>query len=158
MVKIRKKRKPMSEEQRKAAGERLAKARAKRQAANPPQYKYIHESVLALKEDDPFYFRKVQQWIKTQKEELSIARRDLRSKIKGAEARVASIQAYIRNLEKFLRDGDYVDSFYGEYQQNKIRHKCIHMAYDANGNAKRTHGVFYPDLGITWDDLTMGDT
>ena len=34
MVKIRKKRKPMSEEQRKAAGERLAKARAKRQAAN----------------------------------------------------------------------------------------------------------------------------
>ena len=86
MVKIRKKRKPMSEEQRKAAGERLAKARAKRQAANPPQYKYIHESVLALTEDDPFYFRKVQGWIKTQKEELSIARRDLRSKIKGAEA------------------------------------------------------------------------
>ena len=44
MVKIRKKRKPMTAEQRAAAGERLAKARAKRQAANPPQYKYIHET------------------------------------------------------------------------------------------------------------------
>ena len=53
MVKIRKKRKPMTPEQRAAAGERLAKARAKRQAANPPQYKYIHESVLARGEDDP---------------------------------------------------------------------------------------------------------
>ena len=130
MVKIRKKRKPMSEEQRKAAGERLAKARAKRQAANPPQYKYIHESVLALTEDDPFYFRKVQQWIKTQKEELTIARKDLRSKVKGAEARVASHQAYIRNLEKYLRDGDYVDDCYGEYQQNKIKWRCVEPAYD----------------------------
>ena len=158
MVKIRKKRKPMSEEQRKAAGERLAKARAKRQAANPPQYKYIHETVLARTEDDPFHFRKVQGWIKTQREELALARKDLRANTKGAPARVANHQAYIRNLEKYLRDGDYVDDYYGEYQQNRIRHKCLHLSYDADGNVKRTHGVFYPDLGITWDDLTMGDT
>ena len=157
MVKIRKKRKPMSEEQRKAAGERLAKARAKRQAANPPQYKYIHETVLARTEDDPFHFRKVQGCIKTQREELALARKDLRANTKGAPARVANHQAYIRNLEKYLRDGDYVDDCYGEYQQNKIKWRCVEPAYDKDGMAKRTHGVFYSDIGTVWDDLTMGD-
>jgi len=157
MVKIRKKRKPMTPEQRAAAGERLAKARAKRQAANPPQYKYIHDSVLARTEDDPFHFRKVQGWIKTQREELSVARKDLRQKLKGAEARVANHQAYIRNLEKYLRDGDYSDDFYGEYQQNRIKWRSVVPAFDADGNAKRTHGVFYSDIGTVWDDLTMGD-
>ena len=155
MVKIRKKRKPMSEEQRKAAGERLAKARAKRQAANPPQYKYIHETVLARTEDDPFHFRKVQGWIKTQREELSRARKDLRSNMKGAPARVANHQAYIRNLEKYLRDGDYVDDCYGEYQQNKIKWRCVVPAFEKDGTIKRVHGVFYSDIGTVWDDLTM---
>mgnify|MGYP003632120962 CR=1 FL=1 len=37
-VKPRKKRKPMTPEQRQAAGERLAKAREKRLLENPPQY------------------------------------------------------------------------------------------------------------------------
>ena len=66
----------MTPEQRAAAGERLAKARAKRQAANPPQYKYIHESVLARGEDDPFYFRKVHYtwhqrfWVKAKRSTL----------------------------------------------------------------------------------------
>ena len=46
--KVRKKRKPMTAEQKAAAVERLAKARAARQAANPPQYKNIHPKVLAL--------------------------------------------------------------------------------------------------------------
>ena len=157
MVKIRKKRKPMTPEQRAAAGERLAKARAKRQAANPPQYKYIHESVLAKGEDDPFYFRKVQGWIKTQREELSSARIDVREMANGSEGRVASHQAYIRNLERYLRDGDYIDDYYGEHQQNKIKWRSVVPAYDADGNAKRTHGVFYSDIGTVWDDLTMGD-
>ena len=42
-VKIRKKRKPMSAEQREAAAERLKLAREKRMKNNPPTYKNIHE-------------------------------------------------------------------------------------------------------------------
>ena len=116
-----------------------------------------HYFDMARGEDDPFYFRKVQGWIKTQREELSSARKDLRQKAKGSEARVASHQAYIRNLERYLRDGDYIDDYYGEYQQNRIKWRRVVPAYDANGNAKRTHGVFYSDIGTVWDDLTMGD-
>ncbi len=155
--KIRKKRKPMSAEQRKAAGERLAAARAKRALSNPPQFKNIHPDVLALGEDSPFYFRKVQGWIKTQKEELAIARKEIRLNVKGAIARVATHQAYIRNLERFLRDGDYVDDYYGAQAQNKIKWRCIIPAYDKDGMAKRTHGVFYSDIGTVWDDRTMRD-
>ena len=78
----RKKRKPMSPEQKAAAVERLAKAREKRMRENPPQYKSIHPNALNRPEDDPFYFRKVQNWIKTQKDELSAAKKSLRLKEK----------------------------------------------------------------------------
>ena len=44
--KIRKKRKPMTPEQKAAAVERLAKARAARQAANPSQPKNVCKEVL----------------------------------------------------------------------------------------------------------------
>ena len=52
LPKTRKRRKPMTPEQKKAAGERLAKARAERLAKNPPKYKSIHPDVLARGEDD----------------------------------------------------------------------------------------------------------
>mgnify|MGYP005679697297 CR=1 FL=1 len=41
-------RRKMTEEQKKAASERLAKAREKRLRENPPKYSNIHPSVLAL--------------------------------------------------------------------------------------------------------------
>ena len=115
----------MTPEQKAAAVERLAKAREKRLKENPPQYKNIDPSVLARGEDDPFYFRKVQGWIKTQKELLSSARQSLRRKEKGAESRVANHQAYIRNLETYLRSGDYVDNFYGEMGEHQIKWRCV---------------------------------
>jgi len=148
---IRKKRKPMTPEQKAALVDRLAKAREKRMRENPPQYKNIHPSVIERSEDDPFYFRKIQDWIKTQKQELSSARSDLRKKIKGAESRVANHSGYIRNLEKFLRDGVYVDLFYGEYAQNKIRYWCHTPAYYPDGTQKFSYGVFYPSLGYTYE-------
>lgn len=148
--KTRKKRKPMTPEQKKAAGERLALAREKRLAENPPQYKSIHPSVVERGDDDPLSMKKVQTWIKTQKDLLSSARGDVRRKVKGAEARVSLHEGYIRNLQRYLRDGDYVDTAYGEHQQNKIKYRCIAMAYYPDGTPKRMEGVFYPDLGYTW--------
>ena len=150
--KPRKKRKPMTAEQKKAAGERLALAREKRLAENPPQYKSIHPSGVAKGDDDPLSMKKVQSWIKTQKELLSSARGDIRRKIKGAEARVAMHEGYVRNLQRYLRDGDYVDTAYGEHQQNVIKYRCVAMAYESDGTPKRSPGVFYPDIGATWTD------
>ena len=151
--KIRKKRKPMSEEQRAAAAERLKLAREKRMKANPPTYKNVCASVLAIPEDQPMSLKSVRKWIKTQKDLMSAERKAMRQDVKGAIARFHSHQKYISNLEKYLRDGDYVDDYYGEYQQSKIKWRCAIPAYDNEGEIKRTHGVFYDDIGTVWSDL-----
>lgn len=151
--KVRKKRKPMSPEQRAAAAERLAKAREKRMKENPPTYKNVCASVLAIPDDKPMSLKSVRKWIKTQKELMSTERKAMRQDVKGATARFHSHQKYIANLEKYLRDGDYVDDYYGEYQQSKIKWRCTIPAYDKEGNQKRTHGVFYEDLGFVWSDV-----
>ena len=148
--KPRKRRKPMTPEQKAAAAERLALAREKRAKANPPKYTNIHSSVVAKPEDDPMSLKNVQKWIKTQKELLSIAKSDVRRKVKGAEARVASHEGYIRNLQRYLRDGDYCDNYYGEHQQNKIKWRVTTMAYHPDGTPKRNVGYWYPDIGCTW--------
>lgn len=144
--KPRKRRKPMTEEQKQAAAERLAKARAARQEkVGPP--KNVSPDVLALKDEDTLSLKNVRQWIKTQKELLAAARRDERANVKGATAKVANHEGYIRNLETYIRTGTYVDMFYGEHMNNRIKTVCIVPAYDKDGNIKRSYGCYYPDIG-----------
>jgi hypothetical protein len=149
--KVRKKRKPMSEEQRVAAAARLEKAREKRKEKNPD---YGQSSLpLALKDlpdDHPRHPKKVKVWIKTQKDLASSARSAVRQKIKGAEAQLASHEGYVRNMQKYLKDGEWIDNFYGEHQQNKIRYRCVAMAFYNDGTPKRNVGVFYPDMGCVY--------
>jgi hypothetical protein len=150
MAKVRKRRKPMTSEQRKAAAERLAKARA---AKAPAEYKSIAPSVVALPDDDLFSLKSVRGWIKTQKELLSAARKSVRQKVKGAEAQVLTHEGYVRNMERYLREGEWTDNFYGEYQEKKIKWRCVVPSYDKEGNIKRSYGVWYPDLGTVWTGL-----
>ena len=150
LPKTRKRRKPMTAEQKAAAAERLALAREKRAKENPPKYTSIHPSVVAKPEDDPMSMKNIQRWIKTQKEFLSIAKSDVRRNVKGAIARAASHEGYIRNLQRYLRDGVYCDMFYGEHQQHKVRNVCLVMAYNPDGTPKRNIGTYYPDLGCEW--------
>jgi hypothetical protein len=147
--KAKRKRKPMTEEQKAAAAERLAKAReARMEKQGPP--KNVHPDVLALPDDDNLSLTNVRSWIKTQKELLSSLRRDAKQGVKGAEAKVASCEGYIRNLDRYIRDGVYCDMFWGEYAENKMRSACIAMAYDKDGNPKRNYGTFYPDIGAVY--------
>ena len=149
--KKRKPRKPMSEEQRVAASERLAKAREKRKEKNPDYGQSgVASDLKDLPEDHPRHPKKVKEWIKTQKDLVSSARSAVRQKIKGAEAQLSMHEGYIKNMQRYLRDGDWVDDFYGEHQQNKIRHRCVAMAYYDDGTPKRNIGVYYPDLGCVY--------
>jgi hypothetical protein len=144
--KPRKKRKPMSEEQRKAAAERLAKAREKKleEQGGP---KNVHPDVLKLPEDATLSLKNVRGWIKTQKDLVSAARAEERAGVLGAFAKKVTHEGYVRNLERYIRDGVYCDMFYGEYMQNRIKMMCIVPAYDKDGKQKRSYGCFYPDLG-----------
>ena len=152
--KIRKRRKPMTEEQKQAAAARLEKAREARAAKNPDYGQSgIHESLRNLPEDHPAHPKKVKQWIKTQKELASSERRAVKQGMKGAYSRQCTHEGYVRNLVKYLRDGDYVDDFYGEYMEHKIRWKCVAMAYYPDGTPKRSVGVWYPDIGTYTQEM-----
>ncbi len=114
-------RRRMTEEQKIAAAERLRVAREKRLRENPPKYANIHPSVLEKGDDHPFSRKKVVQWIKTQKSLLASERGNVRRKVKGAESKVADHTAYIRHCEWYLRNGDWIDDRYGEYQEKKTK-------------------------------------
>lgn len=114
-------RRKMTPEQKEAAAERLRLAREKRLRENPPKYSNVHPSVLALPDDHPFSRKNVVQWIKTQKGMLPGLRSAIRNKVKGAIAEEASTKAYIRHCETYLRNGDWCDDFYGEYQEKRVK-------------------------------------
>ena len=70
-----KKRKPMTEEQKKAASERLAKARATKLAKNPDYGNAgVHSSVRELIPEHTLHPEKVKNWIKTQKDLAKVQR------------------------------------------------------------------------------------
>ena len=149
--KKRKKRKPMTEEQRVAAAARLEKAREKRKEKNPDYgQSSLSTELRDLPDDHALHPKKIKEWIKTQKGLASSVRGEVRQKIKGAEARLLIHEGYIKNMQRYLRDGDWIDNFYGEHQQNRITHRCVAMAYEDDGTPKRSVGVFYPDLGCVY--------
>ena len=153
--KVRKRRKPMTEEQRQAAAERLKKAREAR-AAKDPNYGQsgVHESLRNIPDDAPINPKKVKKWIKTQKELATAERKNERSGAKGTTARRLSHEGYVRNMQKYLRDGDWVDLFYGEHQEKKIGYICRGQAYywdgPKKGEPKFNVGTYYPLLGTVY--------
>lgn len=149
-VKKYRKKRQMTDEQRQAAADRLAKAREKRLLENPPQYKNIHPDVLALDPEDTLSMQNVKKWIKTQKELASKYRREDRQGVKGASSKAAQAEGYARSMQNYLQNGTWTDMYYGEFQQNKMGWVCRALAYDAEGNPKRSHGVFYPDINKIW--------
>lgn len=142
---VRKKRE-LTEEQKAAAIERLAKARA---AKGPAQYKDIHPDVLALDEDDTFSMKNVRLWMKEAKARSASLNKDHRwNKVKGALSESLRLKGYVRHCEHYLKHGDWVSDYYGPNMEYKTVWKCVAMAYYPWGQPKRTKGVWYPDLGM----------
>ena len=118
MVKIKRRRKPMTPEQKAAAIERLAKAR---EAKGPAQHQNICSEVLARPDDHPLCLKNVRSWIKSNKEQLSSLRGEVRRDVKGAKSRFHSVEGYIRHMQHYLKHGDWIDNFYGEYEEKKVQ-------------------------------------
>ena len=120
--KPRKKRKPMTEEQRKAAAERLALARAKKA---PSENTSIHPSVLALPDDHYLSAKKVKEWIRSNREMMSSYRTQMRKDVKGARARYYDLECYIRFMKHYLKHGDWVSDVYGEHQEKRTKWRVV---------------------------------
>lgn len=120
--KPRKKRKPMTEEQRKAASERLALARSKK---TPTENTSIHPSVFALPDDHHLSAKKVKEWIKSNREMMSSYRAQMRKEVKGAKAMYHDLEGYVRFMNHYLKHGDWISDVYGEHQEKRIKWRTI---------------------------------
>tara|TARA_R110000823_G_scaffold28160_2_gene82045 strand:+ start:2204 stop:2767 length:564 start_codon:yes stop_codon:yes gene_type:complete len=153
--KTRKPRKPMTEEQRQAAAERLKKAREARAKKNPNYGKTgLHPSLHDLDEDYELHPDRIKEWIRVQKDLISSEKRNERKNVKGATARRISHEGYVKNMQAYLKDGVWNDLFYGERQQYKMEFICAAMAYyhegPYKGMPKRSVGVWYPDINCVY--------
>jgi len=152
-VKPLKKKREISEEAREKMRDRLAAMRAKKK---PADYKNISESVLALPDDDKYSFRNVKAWIRKSKDLVADYNKTARGmRFTPQEKQRASMaadhkKAYIRDLEYYLKTGDFISYFSGEDETNKVIPKCVAMAYYEDGTPKRSAGVYYPDINMVW--------
>jgi hypothetical protein len=115
----------MTEEQRIAAAERLENARA---ARAPAKNESICQSVLDRGNEHPLSAKKIKTWIKTQKSLASTYRSEVRRDVKGSHSKLAESMGYVRNMQHYLKHGDWCDEFYGEYAEKRVMWKTIHPA------------------------------
>ena len=152
-VKPIKKKRKLSEEAREKLRVRLATMRAKKK---PADYKNIAKSVLALPDDDKYSFKNVKTSIKHSKDLVLEYNKIARSRVSSSqEAQKASTAAdhkkvYIRELEYYLKSGDFISYFSGQDENQKVIPRCVALAYDEDGTPKRSCGVFYPDINAVW--------
>ena len=148
-----KKKRELSEEAREKLRARLAKMRAKKK---PADYKNIAESVLALPDDDKYSFKNVKTWIKHSKDLVSEYTKTARSRTTTPQDKQKASNAaehkkvYIRQLEYYLKSGDYISYFSGQDETNKVSPRCVAQAFYPDGTPKRSVGVFYPDINMVW--------
>jgi hypothetical protein len=152
-VKPLKKKRKLSEEAREKLRARLATMRGKKK---PADYKNIAKSVLALPDDDKYSFKSVKQWIRHSKDLVSEYNKTARSRVSSSQEKQKASNAaehkkvYIRDLEYYLKSGDYISYFSGQDETTKVIPKCIAMAYYEDGTPKRSCGVFYKDISMVW--------
>jgi hypothetical protein len=149
---VKKKRK-LSEEARQKMRDRLAAMRAKKK---PADYKNIAQSVLDLPDEDKYSFKNVKEWIKHSKDLVSEYNKVARSRASSSQAVQKASNAadhkkvYIRELENYLKTGDFISYFSGQDENQKVIPRCIAMSFYPDGTPKRDVGVFYPDIPAVW--------
>ena len=150
------KRKPLSEKQKAERRKNLAAAREKKSA---PKYVSVAANVRNLPDDNPLSLKNTLKHIKSNKDERMRLRKILRNSTdRKVQDLYNRIDNYVQNMEYYVRNGVWLDLFYGENQENIIKFKCLTYAYDSDGNIKRDVGVFYNDIGVYTKEMYETDT
>jgi len=144
----------ITEERREALRDRMVEMRKKRK---PAEYKNIHPSVLAKPETDKLSHKNVKLWIKEAKEAASAHAKNARSRTIPPQqqshelALSESKKAYVRQMEHYLKRGDWISDFMGRQENERTQWRCVAMAYYPDGTPKRTVGIWYSDIGMKWE-------
>jgi len=145
--KVKRKRKPMSEEQRAAAVERLAKARAARGPAKTPA---AHPRVLELEDDHPLSLVNSKSTLKEWKDKLKSIRSQKDSKDTKQRGEYQLTENYVKNIAAWIRDGVWLDHKYGIKHDQIMEYIVYAPASYPDGTIKRSVGFYYPDIGQVW--------
>lgn len=146
-TKVKRKRKPMTPEQKAAAAERLAKAR---EARGHDGSASIHESIRDLPEDHFLHWKKVKAWIKDNEQMLKSISHMKNSNNWKERSEYNDLKTYIYNMKSYLSNGVWLDFRYGDNKQHKVLRYCVAMSYHPNGEPNRQFGVYYPDINAVW--------
>ena len=152
-IKPIRKTKQLTEKQKEAQRLRLEKMRAKKK---PPEYKNVSKYVLSLDDEEPYSLKNVKDWIKHNKEMVSMLQARARNRETSPKDKQHALsmadnkKAYIRYIEHYIKTGDWIGMFSGKDETNKVIPKCVAMAYYPDGTPKRSVGVFYPDIRAVW--------
>ena len=152
-IKPARKTKKLTTAQKEAQRLRLAEMRAKKK---PPEYKNVSKYVLSLDDEEPYSLKNVKDWIKHNKEMISMLQARARNRETSPKDKQHALsmadnkKAYIRYIEHYIKTGDWIGMFSGRDEQNKVIPKCVAMAYYPDGTPKRNVGVFYPDIKAVW--------
>ena len=120
--KPRKKRKPLTEEQKAKARENLAKARA---AKGPAKNSSVHPDVLALPDDHPLSAEKVKGWLKYNQDKLKSIKAQKDAKESSLRMEYQITENYVKNLKVYLKDNVWCDHRYGERMESKMEWRTI---------------------------------
>ena len=117
----------MSEEEKKEkVKQRMAALRAKRK---PPKLANVHNTILALPDDDTLSYVNVRKWITTQEgiaKAAGLVERSRssdipqRQKDKAMRTRLGA-QAYIRAIKRYINSGDWSTMYYGEFEDQLMQ-------------------------------------
>ena len=152
-MKVKRTRK-ITEEHREALRERMVEMRKNRK---PAEYKNIHPSVLAKSENDKLSHKNVKAWIKEAKETASAHAKNARSRTISPQQQAHELalseskKAYVRQMEHYLKRGDWISDFMGLEENERTQWRCVSMAYYPDGTPKRTVGIWYSDIGMKWE-------
>ena len=120
--KPRKKRKPLTEEQKAKARENLAKARA---ARAPAKNSSVHPNVLALPDDHPLSAVRVKEWLKYNQDYLKSIKMQADSKDWKERREYRIVENYVKNLRIYLKDSVWCDHKYGQKMENTMEYLTI---------------------------------
>lgn len=134
----------MTEEQRKAASERLAKAR---EARGHDGSASVHPNLLDMPEDSPIHWKKVREWIKEVTQELNSKKALRLSKEPKERQEYQILDVYLANMKRYLESSIWLDHRYGRHREGKVKVLVTTMAYYPDGRPKRSVGHFYQDVG-----------
>ena len=85
----------------------------------------LHPAVLIPKKGHPLHVDEVERWLETNAILANNLARLARKKEKGALALSLIHEGYVKDIKHYLRHGDWISDFYGEYQEFETKWRMI---------------------------------